>query len=104
MYLPIWVAYQYLLGCVRIYALLTMLKTHWGNRAVSVKGNKIVRTGALADIAEAGNEESRSSSDSTSCIEDDTNSGFDSFLSWLYDDSNTTNKGALGADESENRA
>jgi len=28
-----------------------MLRTHWGNRAVSVVGNKVVRTGGNAEHA-----------------------------------------------------
>lgn len=50
LYLSTWIAYQYLLGCVRVYALFTMLRTHWGNRAVVVKGNQVVRTGEFADL------------------------------------------------------
>ena len=47
-YLPIWICYQYLLASVRLFALTTMLRTHWGNRAVSVVGNEVVRTGEMA--------------------------------------------------------
>lgn len=53
-YLPIWIMYQYMLGFVRMYALVTMLKTHWGNRAVSVVGGKVVRTGPLDETASQG--------------------------------------------------
>lgn len=51
LYLPIWICYQYLLGFVRIYALFTMLRTRWGNRAVVVVGNQVMRTGEFADQA-----------------------------------------------------
>ena len=36
-----------------------MLRTHWGNRAVSVVGNKVVRTGELAaNSSESTNDDS----------------------------------------------
>jgi len=50
-YLPIWVIYQYLMGSIRIYALFTMQQTHWGNRAVGVVKNQVIRTGEFGDKA-----------------------------------------------------
>lgn len=48
-YLTIWIAYQYLMGFVRMYSMVTMLKTHWGNRAVAVVDNEVIRVGEFAN-------------------------------------------------------
>jgi glycosyltransferase involved in cell wall biosynthesis len=47
-FLPIWIFYQYLMAFVRIYALITMLQTKWGNRDVKVVNNQVTRTGEFA--------------------------------------------------------
>jgi glycosyltransferase involved in cell wall biosynthesis len=47
-FLPIWIFYQYLMAFVRIYALITMLQTQWGNRDVKVVNNQVIRTGDFA--------------------------------------------------------
>lgn len=42
-YVPVYVIYNYFMGVVRIYALLTIQNRMWGSRAVGVVGNQVVR-------------------------------------------------------------
>jgi hypothetical protein len=69
-YLPIWIMYQYMMAFIRIYALFTMLETHWGNREVNVVHNEVKRTGKFALFLGDNSDEERGDDEQDKGVED----------------------------------
>jgi cellulose synthase/poly-beta-1,6-N-acetylglucosamine synthase-like glycosyltransferase len=49
-YIPVFIAFQYVQGVVRIYALLTLFNMNWGTKDVTVKDGKVVRKSEIGQL------------------------------------------------------